>query len=108
VLSEIMRDERTKGIPVVVVSGVDDASNASVLVEAGAADYLTKPVNSGLLRARVSRCIEGKRMRERNQRLYSELQANYTKLHELERLRDGLTHMIVHDLRTPLTSMLSA
>lgn len=107
ILTEIANDERTKDIPVVVVSGVDDTANATVLVEAGAADYLTKPINTGLLRARVGRCIEAKRMRTRSQRLYTQLEDNYTRLRELERMRDGLTHMIIHDLRTPLTSMLS-
>lgn len=107
VLSEIVKDERLKSIPVVVVSGIDDDANASVLVEAGAADYLTKPVDSGLLRARVGRCVESKRMREHNQRLFAELEANYQELHRLEQLRDGLMHLIVHDLRTPLTSLLA-
>jgi len=101
VLGEITADESLRQVPVVVVSGVGDVANAATLVEAGAADYLTKPVDSGLLRARASRCIEAKRMREREQKLYAELR-------ELERLRDSLTHMIVHDLRTPLTSLLAS
>ncbi len=108
VLGEITNDERLRSVPVVVVSGVDDVSNAATLVEAGAADYLTKPVDSGLLRARASRCIDTKRMRDREQRLYAEIEAGYARLRELERLRDSLTHMIVHDLRTPLTSLLSS
>ena len=101
VLREIIADETLRQVPVVVVSGVGDVANAATLVEAGAADYLTKPVDSGLLRARASRCIEAKRMREREQKLYAELR-------ELERMRDSLTHMIVHDLRTPLTSLLAS
>lgn len=101
VLGEITADATLKQVPVVVVSGIGDVTNAATLIEAGAADYLTKPVDSGLLRARVSRCIDAKRMREREQRLYAELR-------ELQALRDSLTHMIVHDLRTPLTSLLAS
>lgn len=101
VLGEITSDETLRQVPVVVVSGIGDVTNAATLIEAGAADYLTKPVDSGLLRARVSRCIDAKRMREREQRLYAELR-------ELQALRDSLTHMIVHDLRTPLTSLLAS
>ncbi|RYZ65830.1 MAG: response regulator, partial [Proteobacteria bacterium] len=71
VLGEITADESLRQVPVVVVSGVGDVANAATLVEAGAADYLTKPVDSGLLRARASRCIEAKRMREREQKLYA-------------------------------------
>ena len=108
VLATIVADERLREVPVVMVSGIDDATNAATLVEAGAADYLTKPIDSGLLRARASRCIEAKRSREREQRLHAEIEASYAKLRELEQLREGLTHMIVHDLRTPLTSMLAS
>jgi signal transduction histidine kinase len=36
-----------------------------------------------------------------------ELRRNLKQLQELEELRDSLTHMIVHDLRTPLTSLLT-
>jgi signal transduction histidine kinase len=36
-----------------------------------------------------------------------QLQESYQKLQAVEALRDDLTHMIVHDLRTPLTSLLS-
>ena len=57
VLGEINSDAALRSVPVVVVSGVNDVTNAATLVEAGAADYLTKPIDSGLLRARASRCI---------------------------------------------------
>ncbi|MDQ2731125.1 MAG: PAS domain-containing sensor histidine kinase, partial [Armatimonadota bacterium] len=39
-------------------------------------------------------------------RFTQELQESYQRLQELEKLRDDLTHMIIHDLRTPLTSVL--
>lgn len=108
VLGHINADEATKHVPVVVVSGVDDRANAALLVEAGAADYLTKPVDGGLLRARAARCIESKRLRERELRLLEEVSTSYAKLREAEAMRDQLTHMIVHDLRTPLTSLLGS
>jgi signal transduction histidine kinase len=43
-----------------------------------------------------------------NARLYERLRRQNTRLQELERLRDDLTHMVVHDLRTPLTGVLTA
>ncbi|MBI3985976.1 MAG: hypothetical protein HY343_03605, partial [Lentisphaerae bacterium] len=36
----------------------------------------------------------------------AQLEASYTKLQDLERMRDMLTHMIVHDLKSPLSSMI--
>jgi signal transduction histidine kinase len=108
VLAQIKADESVRDVPVVVVSGIDDRANAALLVEAGAADYLTKPVDAGLLRARAARCIDTKRAREREQRLLAEVRASYAQLRESEKARDQLTHMIVHDLRTPLTSLLGS
>lgn len=40
-------------------------------------------------------------------RFTQELQESYGRLQELEKLRDDLTHMIIHDLRTPLTSVIT-
>jgi signal transduction histidine kinase len=76
-------------------------------IERGAEDFLHKPVNPTLLRARINASLEKKRLRDQEVRLHRELQANFDRLRELEQLRDSLTHMVVHDLRTPLTSLLT-
>ena len=47
------------------------------------------------------------RVAEQTKKLYDEVQENYRKLKDLEQLRDSLVHMVVHDLRTPLTSLLT-
>jgi signal transduction histidine kinase len=49
---------------------------------------------------------ERRRVRDLEIRFTSELQESYRRLQELEKLRDDLTHMIIHDLRTPLTSVM--
>ncbi len=49
---------------------------------------------------------ERRRVRDLERRFTSELAENYKRLQELEKLRDDLTHMIIHDLRTPLTSVI--
>ncbi|MGI4790056.1 MAG: sensor histidine kinase, partial [Janthinobacterium lividum] len=51
--------------------------------------------------------LRDKRARDREQSYTAELAESYRRLQELERLRDDLTYMIVHDLRTPLTSVMS-
>ena len=50
---------------------------------------------------------ERRRVRDLELRFTSELQESYRRLQELEKLRDDLTHMIIHDLRTPLTSVIA-
>lgn len=100
VLDAIKNDEALRDIPVVMISGLDDMSSVVRCIEHGAEDYLPKPYDAPLLRARVGACLEKKF-------LWDELNRNYHHLQELEKLRDSLTHMIVHDLRTPLTSFLT-
>ena len=45
---------------------------------------------------------------EREREVSAQLQENYRRLQELEKLRDDLTSMIIHDLRTPLASLITA
>ena len=67
----------------------------------GGADYITKPFQFEELEARVATHLELRRQRR-------QLQESYEQLQKLETLQEDLTHMIVHDLRTPLTSILGA
>lgn len=100
-------DESLQHLPVIVISGEDDLDSVVRCIEMGAADHLPKPFNPIVLRARVGACVNQKRSHDRETQLFSELQQRYQQLQELEKQRDDLTHMIVHDLRTPLTSFLS-
>ncbi|MEO6487236.1 MAG: HAMP domain-containing sensor histidine kinase, partial [Thermoanaerobaculia bacterium] len=59
-----------------------------------------------LLRARIGACLETKRGRDRETVLFEHLQKNYKRLQEVEKLRDDISNMIVHDLRTPLTAVI--
>jgi len=107
VLSRIKSDPKTQRLPVIMISALDETDSVVRCIEMGAADYLPKPFDPILLRARVGASLREKRARDRELRYTSELAESYRKLQELERLRDDLTNMIVHDLRTPLTSLLS-
>ncbi len=107
VLSRIKSDPRTQRLPVIMISALDETDSVVRCIEMGAADYLPKPCNPTLLRARVGASLREKRARDRELRYTAALAESYRRLQELERLRDDLTHMIVHDLRTPLTSLLS-
>ena len=107
VLQKIKSDAAISYIPVIMVSAVDEIESAVRCIEIGAADYLNKPFNAVLLRARVGACIREKQARDREMRLARELQETLNRVLAAEKLRDDLTNMIVHDLRTPLTSVFS-
>ena len=106
VLGHIKSDERLRHIPVIMISALSELQSVVRCIEAGAEDYLAKPFNPTLLKARIGACLEKKRGRDRETILYEQLQSNYKKLQEVEKLRDDMRNMIVHDLRTPLTAVI--
>jgi adenylate cyclase len=74
VLQVIRGDEVLRRIPVVVVSGMQDDEGAVRCIDAGASDYLLKPVNGTLLRARISALLEAKGWRDREREYLAELE----------------------------------
>jgi adenylate cyclase len=79
VLERLKADERWHDIPVIMISGLQETDSVIRCIEAGAEDYLAKPFNPVLLRARISACLERKRWRDRERR--------YVERIELERQR---------------------
>jgi len=106
VLGRIKGDRRLQHIPVIMISALDEVQSVVRCIEAGAEDYLAKPFDPTILKARIGASLEEKRGRDRETALYEQLQQNYKRLLEAEKLRDDMRNMIVHDLRTPLTSVI--
>lgn len=107
VLRQLKADAGLRHLPVIMISALNELDSVVRCIEMGAEDYLPKPFNPTLLKARVVACLDKKRSHDREMRLFAQLQENYKRLQELEKMRDDLTHMIVHDLRTPLSSLLA-
>src|SRR5438067_3419808 len=100
VCRRIKRDPRTARIPVIFVTALNDTADRVRAIEAGGDDFLTKPHNRLVLGARVRSLIKLKATTDA-------LEESYRKLRELEKVRDDLMKMIVHDLKTPLTAVLA-
>ena len=65
VLETMKTDSKLRHIPVLVISAVDEMDSVVRCIELGAEDYLAKPFNPTLLRARVGASLERKRLRDR-------------------------------------------
>jgi two-component system, sensor histidine kinase and response regulator len=107
VLRHVKSDALLRHIPIVMISAIDEMQSVVRCIAAGAEDYLAKPFDPTLLQARIGACLDKKRSRDRETHLFDELRRNYERLQEAEKLRDDLRNMIVHDLRTPLTSVIA-
>jgi adenylate cyclase len=64
VLEQLKADERLRHVPVIMISAVDELDSVIRCIELGAEDYLQKPFNATLLRARVGACLEKKRLHD--------------------------------------------
>jgi sigma-B regulation protein RsbU (phosphoserine phosphatase) len=64
VLERMRADDRLRHIPVIMISALDETDSVIRCIELGAEDYLSKPFNPTLLRARVGASLEKKRLRD--------------------------------------------
>ena len=69
VLEQIRGDLALRDVPVIVTSSLEGLENVVRCIELGAEDYLTKPVNAVLLKARIGACLEKKRLRDQQKEL---------------------------------------
>ena len=74
VLRRLKPAEQTNDIPVIVISALDELDSVVRCIEAGAEDYLPKPVNPVLLRARVRASLEKKWLHDREKKLFADLE----------------------------------
>jgi len=82
-LKRLKADPRLCRIPVVMISGLDEVDGAVRCIELGAEDYLPKPCNPVLLRARVGACLEKKRLREQEARHLEQIRREKARVDEL-------------------------
>jgi CheY-like chemotaxis protein len=64
VLERMRADERLRHVPVIMISAMDQVESVVRCIELGAEDYLPKPFDPVLLRARIGACLEKKRLRD--------------------------------------------
>ena len=81
VCEQLKADTALKDIPVIFISALSETIDKVKAFRVGGVDYVTKPFQFEEVYARIQTHLE---------------------LHQLEKLRDDLTHMVVHDLRNPL------
>jgi len=98
VCERLKADEQLATIPIIFISALDETADKVKAFTVGGVDYVTKPFRFEEVEARVATHLELRRQKHL-------LQESYNRLREMETLRDGLVHMVVHDMRTPLTAI---
>jgi class 3 adenylate cyclase len=91
VLRELKADAELREIPVLMISALDEMDIVIRCIELGAEDYLAKPFDAVLLRARVGACLEKKRLRDQRVQHVREL-AEWNRLLE-QRVQEQVAQM---------------
>ncbi|MFP4546839.1 MAG: response regulator [Fidelibacterota bacterium] len=98
VCEQLKKDPETLSIPIIFITALDGREDITKGLKLGATDFLSKPIHAKdvLLRSRNAIFMK---------KLIDEQKEHVQQLEELHKLNDELNHMIVHDMRNPLSGM---
>ncbi|MBF0558045.1 MAG: response regulator [Nitrospirae bacterium] len=99
VIRRLKANEGTSELPVIFITALNDADSIVKGLEAGAVDYITKPIEPSVAIARVKNFL-------RYHRGYEELKATLDTMIENARLREDVEHMVRHDMKGPLSAII--
>ncbi len=105
VCRQLKADAVLKEIPVIFLSALNETMDKVKAFSVGGVDYMTKPFQFEEVMARVKAHLTIRALQTELEQRNRQLEDSLRRLQELEQLRDNLTHMIVHDLRSPLSGI---
>ncbi|MBI3269487.1 MAG: response regulator [Planctomycetes bacterium] len=82
-LGEMKKEDALRHLPVIMISALTDLDSVVKCIELGADDYLSKPFNAVLLRARIGACLEKKRWRDREREYLADIERQKARTEEL-------------------------
>jgi class 3 adenylate cyclase len=106
VLAELKSDPGLREIPVIMLSALDEMDSVVRCILMGAEDYLAKPYNAVLLRARINACLEKSRLRRQEQAYLKALEIERQKSESL--LRNILPQAIAERLKHGETTIVDS
>jgi signal transduction histidine kinase len=99
VLARLKRNPSLRDLPVIMISALDETQSVVRCIEMGAEDYLAKPFDPVLLRARIGASLEKKRLRDRERGRTAELEQ------ALQQLKEAQTQLVVQEKMASLGAL---
>ncbi len=106
VCRRLQAHDRLRHIPVVFISAFGDVGKKVEGFQLGGVDYVTKPFHIEEVTARVEVQLKLRRFQQRIEAQNRQLQQSIERQRELEKLKEHLVQMLVHDLKNPLASVI--
>ena len=101
----IRRMDGGADLPILVISAASDSASHRSATDAGADDFLTKPVHRGELLLRIRSLLQFRRMRRELAASNDLLRQQRDAILRVQRQKDELMEIIVHDLKNPLAAI---
>jgi signal transduction histidine kinase len=93
--------------PILFLTALSDLGTHKAALDSGADDFLTKPINRTELLIRIRSLLRIKELSDERKRNYEVIRSQRDALLEAQRQKEELTALIIHDLKNPLSSILS-
>lgn len=107
VCRRIKADPTTADIPVIFLTAMSDTTDVTKGFELGAVDFVTKPADPPILKARIRTHLKLKRSLEEVKRNHAALVEQHAVLADNLRLRDEVERISQHDMKNPLGGIIS-
>ncbi len=102
VCGRLKKDPETKFIPIIMLTALKELKDKVRALEVGADDFLTKPFENIELLARVKSLLRLKEYHDELQSKNLELAQKNESLMRMDRFKEDLTNLIIHDMKNPL------
>ncbi|MCR4623502.1 MAG: hybrid sensor histidine kinase/response regulator [Alphaproteobacteria bacterium] len=108
-LQKLKSNDSYQNIPIIMISSNDDTELLVKCIEAGAEDYLVKPLNQTILRARLSNCIARKEAYDKELQYIAQIKQGQKQIAAQEKMASVgvLATSISNELKNPLNFVIN-
>ena len=96
----------TRLLPIIMITALNALEDKVRALETGADDFLSKPINKTEMLAKVRSILRVKSLQDEVERQRVALENTNQQLLTMQRFKESLTQMVVHDLKNPLSGIM--